>query len=88
MKEEVVVGFHEAMRDNSRGMPELVRAYEREGNYFAAIRIDISGEPATFEFGVEPVGFKALSKIFQSRPLAEMPGVPYRYFFQGSFGRK
>jgi hypothetical protein len=79
---------HQEMRDNSRGMPELVRAYEREGNYFAAIRIDISGEPATFEFGVEPVGFKALSKIFQSRPLAEMPGVPYRYFFQGSFGRK
>jgi hypothetical protein len=69
-------------------MPELVMAYEREGNYFAAIRIEISGEPATFECSVEPTAFKALSRVFQCRPLAEMPGVPYRYFFQGSFGRK
>lgn len=76
------------MRDNSDGMPELVATYERDGNYFATVSIMIEGERATFEFGVEPTSHKALKRIFESHPLPEMPGVPYRYFFGGDFGRK
>jgi len=69
-------------------MPELVSTYERDGNYFATVRVVISGEPAVFEFGVELAGHKTLRRIFESHPLPEMPGVPYRYFFVGNFGRK
>ena len=42
------------MRDNSRGMPELLDAYERDGNCFAVVQIIVSRESVAFEFGIEP----------------------------------
>ena len=73
------------MRDNHEGYPEIVRAYERDGQYFGAVRLDRSGETATVEFGVSAAGYSALKRILSARPFDSLPGVPYRHFFCGSY---
>jgi hypothetical protein len=73
------------MRDNHGGYPEIMSAYEREGQYFGVVRIVLSDATPTLEFGVSAAGYAALKNILNTRPFDSMPGVPYRYFFSGSF---
>lgn len=76
------------MRDNHHGYPELVAAYERDGLYFGAVRVTLLSNSAAFEFDVEQRGDVALTRILQTRTFDQMPGVAYRYFFTGSYGRE
>ncbi len=73
------------MRDNHEGYPEIVKAYERDGQYFGAVRLDRSGETATVEFGVSAAGYSALKRILSARPFDSLPGVPYSHFFCGFY---
>lgn len=75
------------MRDNHEGMPEIVDAFEKDGQYFAIIGIQVSSESKQFQFGISANGYRALRKILQLRPFDTMPGVKQRYFFAGSYGR-
>jgi hypothetical protein len=79
---------HKLVRGTSQGMPEILKAYERDGLYFGAVRATVSSEVASFEFGVEYRGYIALKQILQTRPFDLSPGTAYRYFFNGSYGRK
>ncbi len=54
------------MRDNHVGMPETLKAYERDGFYFGAVRIVVAKETAAFEFGVDQAGYLALRKILHT----------------------
>ena len=74
------------MRDNHDGYPELLDAYEREGSYFGAVRVILTGEEATFEFGLVERGYLSLKRVLQSRPFE--PRGQYRYFFRGKFGKR
>jgi len=74
------------MRDTHESMPELLAAYERDGQYFGSVRITISGASRAFEFGVPFDGFRSLRRILQTRPFDQMPGIQYRYFIGGSIG--
>ena len=76
------------MRDNHHGYPELVATYERDGLYFGVVRVTLLSNSAAFEFGVGRRGYVALTRILQSRIFNQMPGVAYRYFFTGSYGRE
>lgn len=76
------------VRDNHQGYPEILRAYERDGFYFGVVRLEIANDSASFEFGVEPKGCVALKRILQFRPFDQMPGITYRYFFTGNYGRR
>jgi hypothetical protein len=69
-------------------MPEIIAAYERDGGYFGAIKVLLSGEPFTFEFAVEQLGYMALRKILQSHPFGETQSIVSRYFYMGSFTRR
>ena len=73
------------MRDNHEGYPEIVNAYERDGQYFGAVRIVVGDAASTIEFGVSAAGHSALRRILSARPFDSLPGIPYRYFFTGSF---
>jgi hypothetical protein len=75
-----------AMRDNSKGYPELLDAYQRDGSYYGAVRVVIAGEAVAFEFGVEERGYHSLKRVLQSHPFG--PGGKYKYFFRGSFHRR
>jgi hypothetical protein len=74
------------MRDNHDGYPELLDAYEREGSYFGAVRVIVTGEVAAFEFGLDECGYRSLKRVFQSHPFE--PRGQYRYFFRGSFRKR
>jgi hypothetical protein len=74
------------MRDNHLGMPEILKAYERGGFYFGAVRIVLAKETTAFEFGVDHAGYLAVRKILHTRPFSDMPGIEYRYFFAGPLG--
>lgn len=75
------------MRDNHEGYVEIVNAYEREGQYLGAIRVNHLGEPRSLEFGVSQAGYYALRRILNLRPFDSMPGVRYRFFFTGGYGK-
>jgi hypothetical protein len=75
------------MRDNNEGMPEIVDAFEKDGQYFGIVGIQVSSESKQFQFGISSNGYRALKKILQLRPFDRMPGVKQRYFFAGSYGR-
>jgi hypothetical protein len=56
------------MRDNHKGMPEIVDAFEKAGLYFGIVEIQISSESKQFQFGISQNGYRALRKILQLRP--------------------
>lgn len=75
------------MRDTHEGMPELLAAFEREGRYFATVRVTL-GDTRDIEFGVPLDEYRALRHILQSRPFDQMPGLQYRYFIDHAIGRR
>ena len=75
------------MRDNHEGMPEIIDAFEKDGQYFGIVGIQVSSESKQFQFGISSDGYRALRKILQLRPFDTMPGVKQKYFFAGSYGR-
>ena len=69
------------MRDNSEGMPEIVDAYERDGEFFGVVQVVFEGTPHAFEFAVREMGYRALRRILGMRPYDPLDQRPYRYFF-------
>ncbi len=75
------------MRDSHDGMPELLGAYERDGQCFGAVAVTLDSEVRQFEFGLPRNDYAALRRIVQFRPFDQMPGLQYRYFVAGSVSR-
>ncbi len=73
------------MRDNHEGMPELIRAFEKDGLFFALVRKDWGVETTTYQFGISRKAYLVLQRILQTRTFDMMPGLKYRYFYAGSF---
>ena len=69
------------MRDNHKGMPEIICAFDEEGQYFGVVGIELNDTNKKFRFGVSRAGYSALKRILQLRPFGSMPGVKHRYFF-------
>jgi hypothetical protein len=76
------------MRDNHDGMPELLRAYERDGLYFGAVAITLGSTRREFEFGVPHNDYIGLRRILQTRPFDQLPGLLYRFFITGGVSQK
>src|SRR6478672_6268753 len=75
------------MRDSHQDLPEILRAFERDGKYFAVIAITLHGETRHYEIGLNEDAYEATKRILQTRPFDQMPGVEYRYFFVPSVRR-
>jgi hypothetical protein len=69
------------MRDNHEGLPEIVDALEKDGQYFGLVQLDRRGELGRFRFGVNREGYLSLRQVLQLRPFDQMPGLKCRYFF-------
>ncbi|CAN5157778.1 hypothetical protein BH18ACI2_BH18ACI2_17550 [soil metagenome] len=65
-------------------MPEIVDAFEQDGQFFGVISISNGGEIKKLRFGVSQDGYRALRRVMQLRPFDKMPGLQQRYFFTGS----
>ena len=69
------------MRDNSNQLPEILQAYEYEGNFFCGIALHSDDAIHRFKFGVSKIAYDCLKKILSMRPFDQMPGINYQYFF-------
>jgi hypothetical protein len=76
------------MRDTSEGMIEIIDAVKSEDGCFAFIAVPKKAQRRTFRFEITSAAYKAVRKILESRPLDIMPGLKYRYFWNGSMGGK
>lgn len=72
------------MRDNHNGMPELVDAFENNGQYFGVIAAVEDDKERRFRFGLSLQGYRSLRRVLQDRPFDLMPGLNYRYFYSRS----
>jgi hypothetical protein len=72
------------MRDTNEGMIEIIEAFKEGDRYFAIVEVPKNREKEKFRFGITANGYRALKKIFQFRPFNTMPGMKYRYFYDGS----
>ena len=75
------------MRDNHEGMPEIIGASEKDGQYFGIISIEKNRHHKNLRFGVSQAGYKALKRVLQLRPFDRMPGLKHRYFYAGSISK-
>jgi hypothetical protein len=75
------------MRDNHDRMPELLTAYERDGQFFAVAAVTLGSECRQFEFGLPHKDYTALRRILQSHPFDQLPGSRYRHFVADSVRR-
>lgn len=71
------------MRDNHKGMPEILDTFKEGEHYFGLISVEIDGIMKKFRFGVSRKGYLTLKNILQLRPFDTMPGLKYRYFLAG-----
>ena len=69
------------MRDNHEGLPEIVDALEKDGQYFGLVQLEREGKQGRFRFGVSREGYISLRQVLQLRPFDKMPGLKSRYFF-------
>jgi hypothetical protein len=76
------------MRDNSEGMIELIDVLKINEGYFLIISVSKKSQRKLFRFAVTVIAYRVLRKILESRPLDNMPGLKYRYFWNGSMGKK
>lgn len=76
------------MRFPPEKLPEFIDAYERDGLYFAGIRLARAGEDRVFELGISTNSHAALRRVFQTRPFGQMPGLRQRYFFVPSYSKR
>ncbi len=72
------------MRDNHDGMPEFIRAFEKNEQYFAVVEIDWKDQRKRYQFGVSRKSYLVLQRILQTRTFDMMAGLKYRYFYAGS----
>lgn len=76
------------MRDTSEGMIEIIEAFKEGEGYFSIIEVPKENKKERFRFSVTQNGYKTIRKILQSRVLDNMPGLKYKYFWDGSISRE
>jgi hypothetical protein len=68
------------MRDNHRGLPELLDAFQQGDHWFCRVKLELGNETAVFQFGIQREGYLALRRMFEMRPFDALPGLPHRFF--------
>jgi hypothetical protein len=66
-------------------MPEIVDAFEKDGQYFGVVGIEIGGESRKLRFGVSQSGHRALKRVLQLHPFDSLPGLKHRYYFAEAY---
>ncbi|MCY7283563.1 MAG: hypothetical protein LH679_08975 [Cyanobacteria bacterium CAN_BIN43] len=69
------------MRSNFDIPPEIIEAFEQDGQYFGLIQLERDEKQKRFRFQVDRKEYLALRRVLQLRPFDQTPGLKYRYFF-------
>jgi hypothetical protein len=75
------------MRDNNKGLSEIIEVYSKKGCHFAIIKKEINNITKAFEIGISKKSYLCLLKILSIRPFDNIPGLRYRYFHVPSIRR-
>lgn len=75
------------MRDNHKGLPEILGLIEREGHRFGVVQVVLDLRPHAFEFGIADDASKSLRSVLQCKPFGGPDLGSYRYFFVPSVSR-
>ena len=69
------------MRDNHDKLPEILKAFKENENFFCVVAMERAEQTKKFRFGISRESYLALKQLFEMRPFDQMPGILYRYFF-------
>ena len=75
------------MRNNSEGMPELVRVFERAGQTLGEVRVSIGDDSQILDLPLTAAARAGFLKVLNLRPFDQMPGQQHRFFFARSTRR-
>lgn len=75
------------MRDNSDGMVELLRTYDRDGRTFGLVRVTIGADTRPVEIPLSSTASAGFSRVVGLQPFDTMAGVQHRFFFARSVRR-
>ncbi|MBN2755494.1 MAG: hypothetical protein JXR81_11635 [Candidatus Goldbacteria bacterium] len=71
------------MRDNSEGMPEIIKTYTENGNHFVVVGKTIDGINKSFAFWISEKAFVLINKVLSFYPFDKLLKDRYKYFFAG-----
>ena len=75
------------MGDNHKGLPEIIGAFERNGQYFGIVSISLAGVTKKFEFDIDQASYQAIKRLLNLKPFGRKRGIRYHYYFSsGSEG--
>jgi hypothetical protein len=69
------------MRDNHKGLPEIITAFERNGQYFGVVSISLAGVEKRYEFGIDQASYEAIKRLINLKPYGRKRGLKYHYYF-------
>ena len=75
--------MHMDYRNTSDGLIEFIRAFSSEGHYFMVIGIPEKEKRRYFQFGLKKSSYDAIQRILNDRQFDKLPGLKYRYFWDG-----
>ena len=69
------------MRDNHKGLPEIISAFERVGQYFGIVSIALAGVKKKYEFDIDQDSYLAMRRLVSMKPFGRKRGLRYHYYF-------
>lgn len=69
------------MRENHKGLPEIISAFERDGQYFGIVSISLAGVAKKYEFGIDQNSYQSIKRLINLKPYGRKRGIKYHYYY-------
>jgi hypothetical protein len=69
------------MKADHTGLPELITAFERNGQYFGVVSISLAGAKKKYEFDIDQASCEAIKRLMNLKPYGRKRGLRYHYYF-------
>jgi hypothetical protein len=64
-----------------KGLPEIISAFEKKGQYFGIVSLAISGVKKKYEFEVDEASYLAIKRLVSMKPYGRKRELKYHYYF-------
>ena len=69
------------MPDSHKGLPEIITAFERGGQFFGVVSISIAGLKKKYEFDIDEASYLAIKRLVVMKPFGRKRGIKYHYYY-------
>jgi hypothetical protein len=69
------------MRNNHKGAPEIISAFERDEQFFGIVSISLAGVKKKYEFDIDQDSYLAIKRLINMKPFGRKRGLRYHYYF-------